>query len=213
MGSINSHSKSWGSFRSLGDYIMSTANIVFLSGKKTNLRPVSREDIPKILQWINDPEVRQFVSSVFPTTQKFEEDWVDGLCKDKDNIVLVIMTKDGVAIGLMGLHRIDWVNRVATTGALIGEKEYWGKGFGGDAKMALLDYAFNTLNLHRINSDVIAFNQRSLNYSLRCGYQIEGTKRESMFRHGKYGDRIELGLLREEWLPVWEKYQKTGSLK
>ncbi len=192
---------------------MSTENIVFLLGNKTNLRPVSREDIPKILVWINDPEVRQFVSSVVPTTQKFEEDWVDGLCKDKDNIVLVIVTKEGKAIGLMGLHRIDWVNRVATTGALIGDKEYWGKGFGSDAKMALLDYAFNTLNLRRINSDVIAFNERSLNYSLRCGYQIEGKKRQAMFRHGKYWDRIELGLLREEWIPVWEKYQKTGSLK
>ncbi len=186
---------------------------MFLLGNKTNLRPVSREDIPKILVWINDPEVRQFVSSVVPTTQKFEEDWVDGLCKDKDNIVLVIVTKEGKAIGLMGLHRIDWVNRVATTGALIGDKEYWGKGFGSDAKMALLDYAFNTLNLRRINSDVIAFNERSLNYSLRCGYQIEGKKRQAMFRHGKYWDRIELGLLREEWIPVWEKYQKTGSLK
>lgn len=192
---------------------MSTTNIVFLSGKKTNLRPVSREDIPKLLVWINDPEVRQFVSSVVPTTQKFEEDWVDGLCKDKNNVVLVIETKDGVALGLMGLHRIDWVDRVATTGALIGEKEYWGKGFGGDAKMALLDYAFNTLNLHRINSDVIAFNERSLNYSLRCGYKIEGTKRQAMFRHGKYWDRIELGLLREEWIPIWEKYNETGSLK
>ncbi len=192
---------------------MSSEKIVFLLGKTVNLRPVSREDIPKILVWINDPEVRQFVASVYPTTQKFEEDWVDGLGKDKDNIVVVIETKEGKAIGLMGLHRIDWVNRVATTGALIGDKEYWGKGFGSDAKMVLLDYAFNTLNLHRINSDVIAFNERSLNYSLRCGYKIEGKKRQAMFRHGKYWDRIELGLLREEWIPVWENYQKTGSLK
>ncbi|TSC69945.1 MAG: GCN5-like N-acetyltransferase [Parcubacteria group bacterium Gr01-1014_46] len=192
---------------------MSTEKIVFLSGKKTILRPVFREDIPYLLKWINDPDVRQFVASIFPTTQKFEEDWVDGLGKDKDNIVVVIETKEGKPIGLMGLHRIDWVNRLATTGALIGDKEYWGKGFGTDAKMALLDYAFNTLNLNRINSDVIAFNERSLNYSLHCGYQVEGRKRQAMFRHGKYWDRIELGLLREEWLPLWEKYRETGSLQ
>ncbi len=212
MGFINCLSIKLRQFSFFGGF-MSTTNIVFLSGKKTNLRPVSREDIPKLLVWINNPEVRQFVSSVIPTTQKFEEDWVDGLCKDKNNIVLVIETKEGVVIGLMGLHRIDWVDRVATTGALIGENEYWGRGFGGDAKMALLDYAFNTLNLHRINSDVIAFNERSLNYSLRCGYQIEGRKREAIFRHGKYWDRIELGVLRSEWLPIWEKYKETGSLK
>lgn len=192
---------------------MQSNNVVFLSGNKTNLRPFSRADVPRILRWINDPDVRQFVANSFPMTQKMEEDWVDGLGKDRNDVVLVIETKDGIAIGSMGLHRIDWVNRVATTGALIGEKEYWGKGYGVDAKMALLDYAFNTLNLNRINSDVIAFNERSLNYSLRCGYQIEGTKRQAIFRHGKYWDRIELGLLREDWLPVWEKYQKTGTLK
>lgn len=113
----------------------------------------------------------------------------------------------------MGLHQINWKDRIATTGALIGEKEYWSKGYGTDAKMILLDHAFNTLNLHKICSAVIAYNKRSLDYSLHCGYKIEGTRREHFFRKGKYWDFIELGLLKKEWLPIWRKYKKTGSVK
>lgn len=192
---------------------MSIEKVVFLSGNKTNLRPVSREDIPKMLQWINDPEVRHYLATVFPVTQKFEEDWVDGLGKDKNNVTLIIETKDGDSIGLMGLHKIHWVDRSATTGALIGEKSYWGQGFGEDAKMALLNYAFNTLNLNRVNSDVFEFNERSLKYSLRCGYKVEGRRREALFREGRFWDKIELGVLRTEWLPIWDKYQRTGLLK
>jgi RimJ/RimL family protein N-acetyltransferase len=192
---------------------MSNPGVVFLSGKKTNLRPVSREDVPKMLRWINDPEVRRYLASIYPVTQKFEEDWVDGLGKDKNNVTLIIETKDGEAIGLMGLHKIHWVDRSATTGALIGEKSYWGKGYGVDAKMALLDYAFNTLNLHRVSSDVFEFNERSLKYSLRCGYKIEGRRREALFREGRLWDKIELGVLHEEWIPIWEKYCQSGHLK
>ncbi len=187
--------------------------VVFLSGKITNLRPPKRDDIPVILRWVNDPEVRVFVLGTFPWTEKMEEDWFDKLGKDEKNVVLIIETKDGKMIGIMGIHNIDWVSRIGTTGALIGEKEYWGGGYGTDAKLALLEYAFNTLNLHKILSAVIAFNKRSLRYSLRCGYKIEGHRRKQLFKEGKYWDRIDLGVFREEWLRVWKKYQKTGRVR
>jgi len=109
----------------------------------------------------------------------------------------------------MGIHGIDWIHRYGTTGSLIGEKEYWGKGLGTDAKMHLLDHAFNTMNLHRICSNVFEWNERSLRYNLKCGYKIEGSRRQHLFRNGKYWDLIELGLLREDWEPLWKKFEKT----
>lgn len=187
--------------------------VIFLSGHKTNLRPFSRSDVPLLTRWINDPEVREFVLGIFPWTEKQEEDWFEKLGSSEKNIVLCIETKDGVPIGSMGIHAIDWINRVGTTGALIGEKEYWGRGFGTDAKMSLLDYAFNTLNLRKILSNVIAFNTRSLQYSKHCGYQVEGCRRKQLFKRGEYWDLIELGVFREEWLPIWQKYKETGHLK
>ncbi|OGM97803.1 MAG: hypothetical protein A2735_01440 [Candidatus Yanofskybacteria bacterium RIFCSPHIGHO2_01_FULL_41_21] len=191
----------------------SDSRVVFLSGRIVNLRPFSRTDIPTLTRWINDPEVRQFIASVLPQTEQQEEKWVEKLGSDDKDIVLAIETKEGLLIGSMGVHGINWKDRVCTTGAVIGEKEYWGRGFGTDAKMVLLDYIFNTLNLHKVCSAVYMFNKRSLQYSLHCGYQIEGERREHVFRDGQYWTLIELGLFKEEWLPIWERYQKTGSVR
>ena len=190
------------------------AKVVFLSGRRVNLRPIARADIPTLIRWINDPQVREFLGVAnFPKTEREEEEWVARMGKNDTDISLGIETKEGVLIGTMGIHQIDWVNRMATTGALIGEKAYWGKGFGTDAKMALLEYAFNTLNLHKICSSVIAFNKRSLAYSLHCGYKVEGKRKKHIFRKGKYWDRIELGLFKEDWLPIWRHYKKTGKVR
>lgn len=186
---------------------------VFLAGRIINLRPFSKDDIPTLTRWINDPEVREFVTVVFPNTAKQEEEWYNKLGSDDKNVTLAIETKDGNLIGSMGIHRINWIDRVGTTGAIIGEKEYWGKGYGTDAKMYLLDYAFNTLNLHKVCSAVIEFNERSLKYNLHCGYRIEGERREHVFKRGNYWKLIELGLFKEEWQPIWERYQQTSKVR
>jgi len=201
------------SFFERGEYMAEDKKLVFLTGRLVNLCPFTKGDIPLVTRWINDQEVREFVLGIFPQTEKQEEDWFNKLGSDDKNVVLGIKTKEGVLIGIIGIHKIDWINRVATTGALIGEKEFWGKGFGTDAKMILLHYAFNTLNLRKILSNVIAFNKRSLQYSLHCGYQIEGRRRKQNFKRGQYWDLIELGVFIEEWLPIWKKYKKTGKVR
>ena len=183
---------------------------IFLAGKKVNLRPFLRADVPTLTRWMNDPEVREYIRATFPQTEREEEDWFNKIGSKDDNINLAIETKDGVLIGSMGIHRIDWkVDRNCTTGAVIGEKEYWNRGYGTDAKMILLNYIFNTLNLHKVCSTVVAYNKRSLQYSLHCGYRIEGRRRKHIFKNGRYWTLIELGLFKEEWLPIWKKYVKT----
>ena len=181
--------------------------VVFLQGIKTVLRPLEKSDVPLITKWINDPEVSQYIAAYLPATEGEEEAWIENLAKKKDQGLVLAIEVNGKHIGNMGVHDINWRNRTATTGALIGEKEYWGKGFGKDAKMIFLDYLFNTLNLRKISSSVIAFNKRSLNYSLACGYVLEGRKRRQMFRKGRYYDEIILGLFKNEWLPYWREYK------
>lgn len=188
--------------------------VVFLKGKKVILRPLSKADVPTLLRWINDPEVNQYLSAYLPVMEQREEKWLESLAKEDNNthIIFGIETHEGFFIGTMGIHHVDWHNRIAITGALIGEKEYWGQGYGTDAKMVLLEYAFNTLNLRKIYSSVIAYNERSLRYSLHCGYRIEGRRRKHWFRRGRYWDDIILGVFKREWLPVWRRYQKTGRV-
>lgn len=186
--------------------------VVFLKGKKTILRPGRKEtDLEDFVRWFNDPEISQYLSIYTPMWHDREAEWFDALGKSNTDIHLVIETLEGLAIGIMGIHLIDWKDRVGTTGAMIGEKEYWNKGYGSDAKMQLLNYAFNTLNLRKICSSVYAFNERSIHYNVNCGYQIEGTRKEQFFRNGKYWDEVMLGLFKEDWLPHWEKYQSEET--
>ncbi|MDE2188612.1 MAG: GNAT family N-acetyltransferase [Patescibacteria group bacterium] len=182
--------------------------LVFLKGKKTTLRPILESDIPLLMKWINDPEVRRFVKRVFPAMESDERDWIKRLHDKSGSDIAIMIEVKGKPIGTMGIHGINWKDRTATTGALIGEKNYWGKGYGTDAKMVLLDYAFNVLNLRKIMSRVFAFNYRSLRYSLHCGYKIEGRLKRQRFSEGRYWDEIILGLFKSDWLPYWEKYQK-----
>lgn len=181
--------------------------VIFLRGKRVILRPLSERDVPQLTRWINDPEVRQFIKNTFPMPEGAERDWVESLKKRSSTDIVLGIEIKGKHIGNMGLHGIDWKNQIATTGALIGEKEYWGKGYGTDAKMTLLNYAFNTLNMRKIMSRVYSFNERSLAYSLHCGYKEEGRLKQQRFANGQYWDEIILGLFKSDWLPYWQKYQ------
>lgn len=188
----------------------------FLRGKKTILRPINEEtDFESLWRWINDPGIIHYTMGFLPKTRQQEKEWIDRIGKDDKEIHLIVEAVETggkrVTIGIMGIHRINWKDRVAYTGAMIGEHKYLNKGYGTDAKMSLIEYAFNTLNLHKLCSNVFDFNQRSLKYSLKCGYQEEGRRRKHAFIQGQYRDVIELGVLKEEWLPVLEKYRTSDD--
>jgi RimJ/RimL family protein N-acetyltransferase len=189
---------------------MTTMNsIVFLRGHNVSLRPLQKEDAATCARWINDPEVRDFLKNFWPITLGDEEQWIEEQGKSKPNgLTLAMVTPDGEHIGNMGISRIDWRNRVGTTGAIIGKKELWGKGLGTEAKILLLHHAFNSMNLRKICSQVIVYNERSRKYSEKCGYKVEGVFKDHVFRRGQYWDVINLAVFREGFEPVWEKYEK-----
>lgn len=184
------------------------SEIIFQEGKRVSLRPVLKEDVPRCLKWMNDREVTRCLRARLPTMEADEEGWFESLHKKKQSDILLTIVADEKPIGLMGIHGIDWVDRTATTGALIGEKEYWGKGYGTEAKMLLLHYAFETLNLRKICSSVIAYNKRSYAYSIKCGYKEEGRRQKQIFKEGKYWDEIMLAVFRKDWLVCWKKFQE-----
>ncbi len=183
--------------------------LYFRRGKKTFLRPVLREDAKLFIRWINDPEVSRFLLAHHPMMEKHEEDWIDSMTKDKESSThFVILDERGKPIGTTGLRLGVRKDGVATTGTLIGEKSAWGKGYGTDAKMVLLDYTFNTLNLRKVCSSVLAFNERSLRCQLRCGYKEEGRLAAHIYREGAYHDEILLAVWRDDFLPLWKEYSK-----
>ena len=91
------------------------SGIVFLRGRKVILRPMNKEtDLDLCTKYINDPEVRQYLMSYLPWTKEGEADWFDSLAKrsDSDIVLAIEDIETGKYIGSMGLHKIDWKQRV-----------------------------------------------------------------------------------------------------
>ena len=175
---------------------------MMIVGDRVRLRPVEREDLPRFVRWFNDPEVRRYLLMYLPFSLAQEERWyeslLDRLAKG-DDVLLGIETAEGVHIGNIGLHSIDWKNRCTELGITIGEKEYWGQGYGTDAIRTLLRLAFQEMNLHRVFLRVDADNERGIGCYEKCGFQRDGTLREAIFREGQYHDQLMMSVLVSEY--------------
>jgi RimJ/RimL family protein N-acetyltransferase len=172
-----------------------------IEGKMVRIRALEMTDIDEIMKWINDPEVIDNLLMRYPVSKYLEEKWLEKTYDTSDmrNKTFALETKDGVYIGGIGLHKINWENRNAEVGIVIGKKEYWGKGYGTDAMLALLEFAFNHMNLHRVYLQVYDFNLRGIRSYEKCGFKKEGALRDDRFSRGEYHDTVIMGILKEEF--------------
>ncbi len=175
-------------------------------GQRIRLRPLKKDDLPRFVQWIADPEVRASVALYMPLSLEQEERWYERNLEKGDTQSWAIdahHTESNAApwehIGVCGYHAIDWRNRTGEVGIIIGAREYWGRGFGTDAMQALVHWGFNTLNLNRVHLHVYADNLRAIRCYEKVGFRTEGRLRQANFYNGAYRDSIVMGVLREEW--------------
>ncbi len=118
----------------------------------------------------------------------------------RDELMFVAYTlADGCPIGFIELAEINWAMGDAWVALGIGEREYWGKGYGTDMMKVILRYAFHELNLHRVSLDVFEYNPRAVRSYEKSGFMVEGRERKALQRDGKFWDMIYMGVLREEW--------------
>jgi len=172
-------------------------------GEGIRLRPVEREDLSRYVAWFNDPEVRQGLERLLPMSSDEEESWFQSLSSRSpfERPFALDVLEAGVwrHIGGCGIHHFEPVHRNAELGIVIGEKDYWHRGFGRAAMRTLLSYSFDTLNLNRVYLHVLSFNERAIRLYRRLGFREEGRLRQDYFHLGCYHDTLVMGLLREEW--------------
>lgn len=172
------------------------------TGKKVKLRAYSSEDTLKAQAFINDPEIKHLLHPgvPFPLTFEDEKKFVEGMSAFKENYSFAIDTLEGDYIGGCGLNSVDWKNRVGVVGIFIGDKSYWGKGYGTDALKVLIAFIFNEMNLNRIELTVYDFNERAIKSYKKCGFVEEGRLRQSLYKAGAYHDQIVMSILKDEYL-------------
>ena len=173
-----------------------------LKGKRVTLRSIERSDIPTFVRWFNDRAVTRFLARQQPMSLAEEERWFEHRLENPEGFIFGIAAEDGALVGNIGLHQINWKDRHAMLGIVIGEKEYWGRGYGTDAISTMLRFAFNEQNLHRVWLYVYPENERALRCYERCGFQIEGREREGRFQDGDYRDNIRMSILSHEFAPL-----------
>jgi [ribosomal protein S5]-alanine N-acetyltransferase len=170
-----------------------------IEGERVRLIPATEEMLPTFVQWMSDPEVTRFLGRREPPSLAEEKEWYTGICKAKDQIFWVIALGDRI-IGTSGIHAIDWRNRRATTGSLIGEKAEWRKGYASEAHRLRTRYAFEELGLEKLQSSAVVDNIGSIRALEKSGYQQWGIAKRHEFRNGHWRDMWFGEVLRDEWL-------------
>jgi len=175
-----------------------------LEGRLVRLRAPEPSDVERAYQWINDREVTRFLQARYPVSHVDEEKWLAEASQGNSfgDVRLAIETKDGTHIGNMGLHRVRPEDRCATLGILIGDKSFWSRGYGRDAIMTLLRFAFYEMNLHKVSLHVFEFNERAMACYRKCGFLEEGRLRDEYYYDGRYWDILAMGVLRDEFEQV-----------
>jgi len=176
-----------------------------LYGKRIRLRGNERSDLPKFVEWLNDPEVRRYLSTSLPISQAAEEQWFENMLKrPPEEQSLGIEIDDGDVwrlIGNCGIFDINWRARSTEVGLFIGDKSCWNKGYGTEVMHLLINHSFGTLNLNRIFLRVDAENLGGIRAYKKAGFVHEACLRESDFREGKYCNNLIMSVLRSEWTP------------
>ena len=173
-----------------------------LIGERVRLRALERMDIPTLLRWMNDPEVREGLLVFKPMSTMMEERWLEGLADRPDDYVFgveALIEGHWRHVGNVGLHGIERHHRRAEIGIVIGEKDAWGKGYGSEAMALMMRFAFHELGLHRIELEVFESNLRALKTYRALGFVEEGVRRESIYTGGRFIDALHMGVLRSEY--------------
>lgn len=176
---------------------------VFLSGPRLYFRPLEREDAPRLAAFLNDPQVRRTVLAHRPMSVAQEQAFLETMGKDEHHVMLGICRQgQQELIGVTGLHHLDFRSHRAEFGLLIGDRSLWGQGLGTEATRMMLDYAFGTLNLHKVWLHVYAHHAPAIHVYEKVGFRKEGLQREQHYVEGRYVDGVMMGILRSEWTPL-----------
>lgn len=171
-----------------------------LTGEKVVLRPLQRSDLKTLYEHRTDLEVLLLGDDEPPKIETFEdfETRLIELQKQGEQVMFAIDVDDRV-IGGISLYNVDPLARNCELGIVIGERDYWGRGYGRDAVEVALRYAFRYLNYHRVHLSTWSDNERALRSYHACGFVEEARLRQHVWNDGRYKDEVMMGILRPEW--------------
>jgi RimJ/RimL family protein N-acetyltransferase len=177
-----------------------SSNVELLEGKKVFLRIYDDSDMSYLLKWYNDYELNKLAgwSNSKVNASKLRYNMSRSFGSDPMN--LMIDDLNGKPIGTIQLYDFSQQDKSCKLGIRIGDKDYWSRGYGGDAVNTIVGYAFASLDINRVDLRVYEYNERAARCYEKCGFKYEGRTRKSAYIDGSYYDEILMGVLKSEFL-------------
>ena len=174
-----------------------------IDADRIRLRWISEKDVDAFYAIYSNPEVMRYWSTpplpdkdaASKLIREIHESW-------RRQLILkwgIARRTDNLLIGSVTLFNLDFVHRRAEIGYALG-REHWRQGYMNETLMAVLKYAFEVLDLHRIEADVDPRNTASIRTLEKLGFKREGYLRERWQVNGEIQDAFFFGLLRQEWV-------------
>ena len=170
--------------------------------EKLYLKKVEESDIDLYHSWRNNIDVMKTTSPFLDiyTLEDTKNFFKNVILNSQNSHGYIIVDKSReISIGIISLVNIDFKNRNCEMIIDIGNKDYWGGGYGKSSTSLILSYAFNELNMHKVYLKVFSFNDKDINLYKKLGFKEEGRNREAIYRNGLYQDIINMGLLENEY--------------
>ena len=171
-----------------------------IKSAKLSLRSIELHDDDLLQQLINNPLVSEnVVGWTFPVSLFSQKNWIQSNTNNLSYRLVVVDNETNEAIGITGLWDIDWHNQAAMSAIkLLPEKTK--KGFGTEAIMLSMAWAFYNVGLRRLHGAILDFNGPSMGaYVKKCGWKVEGRQREAIFRKGEWHDLYSVAILKREF--------------
>lgn len=163
--------------------LQSEKPILNIIGDRVALGPVQKSMISAFVRWENDFAVAVMSGDpIRPVTQESVAARMERHQKDEGvgRVEFAIYEHASMRlIGVTDLRHIDRTRRTAEYGIMIGEKDCWGKGYGTETTILMLDYAFTVLGLHNVLLSTYGYNERAVRAYTRAGFRVMGRQREA----------------------------------
>lgn len=166
------------------------------------LRPFSSEDAPKVAEYCSAWELADTTANIpHPYDQSMAEEWIgthqSAFDKGEGITFAITLAETGALVGAIGLS-IHEANRLAEVGYWVG-KPHWSKGYATKATELIIAYAFEELDLNRVQARHMMRNPASGRVMEKAGMKLEGILRQSIYRWESFEDMAMYSILREEY--------------
>lgn len=133
--------------------------------------------------WLNDEVVNKYLETRQATVADLEKYITEKLESGNCLFFGIFWKENNKHIGNIKLEPIDFKEKSADLGIMIGDKDFWGKGIGVEVVNLITDFVFNTLKLDEINLGVISENKQAIRVYEKCGFKVFNISKDSI-KHG-----------------------------